>query len=373
MNQPIAVLGGGHAGIATAADLTLHGYTVNFYEVPEFAARDTSNFKPILETGKIEVIVKDNTRQANIRKVTTDIREALDDVKLILMVMSAEGHEAFFNRMIPRLQDGQVVVIEPGNFGSFRLRKLLKEKTPSRKIVIYEMSQPYYVARVAGPAKINITFSFGPEANPKDYPIRNIWTFATAANPAKDNDVAFKELQVLCPESFLAKNVLVPCFSNPSNFLHPITALMNAGFIEHSVEQFSLWRDGATQSVVRAEQAQSDEIDKVAQAYGVETSRMKNKENVYNAMKEWRGPDGVFRNVYGPGKLRHRYIVEDLGCGLVPIAQLAKKAGVPAPITDGLIAIASAALEEDFLKTGHNMEYLGLEKLSKQEIMKLVG
>ena len=370
--QSIAVLGAGHAGCATAADLSLYGYKVNFYEIPEFATSDTSNFKPILETGEIQITGLGPKQRAKIHKVTTEIKEAIEDTKIILLPIPAEAHEAFFNVMIPYLKDGQVVVITPGNFGSLRLRKLLQQKTREPKITIYETTMPFYAARVVGAAKLLFLLRWGPKAKPEDYPIRNPWTVAASALPAKDTDVALRELQELCPEIFPVKNILAVGFSNPCTFLHPISTLLNLGFIEYARDKFFLWRDGATPSVVRAEQAQADEIDRVAEAFGVETSRFKGNEGVDSAMEEYRGPLGLLAMAYGPGKIRHRYITEDLAYGLVPISQLAKKVGVRTPITDGLIAIASEILQEDFLKTGRTLETLGLAELNREQIIELV-
>jgi opine dehydrogenase len=52
VDQPIAVLGGGNGGHAMAADLTLRGFKVKFYEMPKFE----ENVRKVLATKRIRVI-----------------------------------------------------------------------------------------------------------------------------------------------------------------------------------------------------------------------------------------------------------------------------------------------------------------------------
>ncbi len=48
--KKIAVLGAGNGGQAAAADLTLRGFKISLFEMPQFE----QNLKPILERGGIE-------------------------------------------------------------------------------------------------------------------------------------------------------------------------------------------------------------------------------------------------------------------------------------------------------------------------------
>lgn len=106
MDEPIAILGGGNTGHTMAVDISLGGYRVNFYEHPSFKA----GFGNTLSNGVIEIEdVRDGRyAQAKVFKVTTDIKKAISDVKLILIAIPAFGQDLFFNTLIPHLQDGQV-------------------------------------------------------------------------------------------------------------------------------------------------------------------------------------------------------------------------------------------------------------------------
>ncbi len=126
LEKPIAVLGGGNGGHCMAADLTLAGYRVNFYEHPSFEP----SFRSTLETGIVEIGGIGRKGKANISLITMDMAEAIEDARLINIVIPAKGHDLFFNEMIPHLKDGQTVVVWAGDFGSLRLYKLLQEQAP---------------------------------------------------------------------------------------------------------------------------------------------------------------------------------------------------------------------------------------------------
>ena len=64
----------------------------------------------------------------------------------------------------------------------------------------------------------------------------------------------------------------------------------------------------------------------------------------------------------------HKYVTEDVPCGLVPMAALGDAVGVHTPAIDGLIALTSAALGHDFTKEGRNLDTLGLARKSVAEI-----
>ena len=63
-----------------------------------------------------------------------------------------------------------------------------------------------------------------------------------------------------------------------------------------------------------------------------------------------------------------RYIHEDIGYGLVPMAALGRLAGVATPTMDALVQLASAALGIDYARDGLTLERLGLAGKSLEEL-----
>ena len=65
--------------------------------------------------------------------------------------------------------------------------------------------------------------------------------------------------------------------------------------------------------------------------------------------------------IKSPSSLDHRYVHEDVGYGLVPLAAFGKLAGVPTPTIDALINLSLLSLGIDYAKDGLTLEKLGLE------------
>src|SRR5699024_2451395 len=60
--------------------------------------------------------------------VTVDIGEAIRDVELILVVVPAFAHESIAKACAPHLEDGQIVVLNPGStFGALEFSNTLKK------------------------------------------------------------------------------------------------------------------------------------------------------------------------------------------------------------------------------------------------------
>ena len=102
-NKPIAVLGGGNIGHALAADLSLGGYKVIWYEHPHMKEK----FQALIDYGKVDVYDDKNDRSATAKifKLTMDMEEVLKDVALIFLGIASYGQEVFFPEMIPHLKD----------------------------------------------------------------------------------------------------------------------------------------------------------------------------------------------------------------------------------------------------------------------------
>ncbi len=128
--------------------------------------------------------------------------------------------------------------------------------------------------------------------------------------------------------------------------------IMNAGWIEHTDGDFLFYSEGFTQAIGRVTAAVDAERMAVAKALGVPA--MPFLDVFYNAgltTKEARDSGDIARacqesepnkTIKSPSSLDHRYVHEDVGYGLVPMAALGRLAGVPTPTIDALINLAGA-------------------------------
>ena len=65
---------------------------------------------------------------------------------------------------------------------------------------------------------------------------------------------------------------------------------------------------------------------------------------------------GSFATVPGPLSWEHRFISEDLRCGIVPMYHLGEQAGVPMPATRAAIELASRITGRDELAIGRRVQ-----------------
>ena len=90
VNRPrFAVLGTGNSGQAYAADITLKGFSVNLAEVPEFE----DNLRAIEKKGGIDISGDAGNGFAKLNMITTDLKEAVRGVDVIIIGGSAYAHE----------------------------------------------------------------------------------------------------------------------------------------------------------------------------------------------------------------------------------------------------------------------------------------
>ena len=360
LEKPIAVLGGGNGGHCMAADLTLAGYKVNFYEHPDFEA----NFRITLETGTVELSGIGRQGNAKINLVTTDMAKAIENVNLINIVIPAKGHDLFFDEMLPYLESGQTVVVWAGDFASLRLYKMLKEKAPKIHITIYEAHTLPYGTRLMAPAKVDLLL-----VTPR---------VLISALPAKDTGKNLDELKELYPCLVPWKNVLATAFNNPNPIVHPPGSLLNTGRIQYSEGNFYMYREGITEAVARVIRAVFDEVSALAKALGAEMIQYEDRDFQTTASimgVAFQAPVdtlGVIAGIKGPHTIYDRYITEDLPFGLVPMVELGRKLGVATPTIEGIVNIGSVVCHENFWETGRTLETLGLADLNKEQILKLV-
>ncbi len=68
----------------------------------------------------------------------------------------------------------------------------------------------------------------------------------------------------------------------------------------------------------------------------------------------------------------HRYIHEDTPFGLVPLASLARHAGVATPNIDAIIRLASTMNDVDYLQEGITVEKMGLAGMDSRQIARFL-
>jgi opine dehydrogenase len=356
-NLKVAVMGGGNSAHTMAADIALGGLEVNLCDLPVFQR----NIQEVMETRRIEKVGSAATRGktgiAELNKATTDIPDAVKNVDVVMLAIPAYGHMEFFQSLLGSLEEGQIVIVLPGNWGAIRLFNFLRSMGFKKRVFIGETDRCMHICRASeswlGPGKARVIL---------ERPVVRL-----SAMPASDTPAVFHPMKTIYPQLVPAHHVVETSLNNFNPIIHGPLVLMNAGWIEHTAGQFMIYRDGATPAIGSVVDAIADERDAVLQKFGLATDM---REPFYDLVKnaEWcKDPCET-----GPPNLQHRYLTEDIPYGLVPLAYLGDVVGVPTPMSDALVELASKVNHVNYWKDGLTLERLGFAGLRHEEIIELV-
>ena len=150
--EKIAIIGGGNGAFAAASDLAIRGHQVTLFEMPEFAA----GIKAIQEKGGIQCkcLPSNQLKEgfAKLHKITTDVTEAFMDSDIIFVIIPATAHENIARTISPYINENQVLVLTPANFGgSIRFRDALLANGCSEATRVVEFDCMMYATRKTGP------------------------------------------------------------------------------------------------------------------------------------------------------------------------------------------------------------------------------
>jgi opine dehydrogenase len=358
----VAVLGAGHGGQAMTADLTLAGHEVRLAAVPEHA----TNVRLLQSFGGIVVEgVTSSGKAVGFAKpalFTTDVAEAIKGAEVIMIVVPAFGQEAYTRQIIEHGGKGQLVVFNPGKFGTLAFVRMLKECGRLDDFLIGETSSLIYAAKTRGLGHVNI------KAVKSELPF--------AAFPANKTAECIYILSNLFRQVVPAYGVLHTSIDAPDAMVHPVSTLLNMS----RIEQMGPYRNShydITPSVARIIAAVDKERMAISERVCYETCSLIDTMRTMYKVKADNVYDGMYQisahNVQmSPPDLQHRYVTEDIPYGLVALASIAKLVGIPTPAMDAIITIASVANGENYSETGRSAEKLGLQGMSLAEMVSYV-
>jgi opine dehydrogenase len=368
----IAVLGGGNGGHAVAANLSLAGYKVNFFELPQFA----ESFEKVLRTKEIQIQGISIDGVAKLNLATTDIQQAIKDAEVIFVITPAFGHKAMAEVCAPFVQDGQTIVLMPGSGGSLEFINIFKQKKVKREVTFAESCTLPYGARLKGPGHVSVLI--------------NAIILPTGVFPSKKTEEVIPKLKQFYSMIIPAKDVLEAAINNPNPIVHPVATLLSATRIEHSKGEFYLYAEGMTPAVARTYESLNQERLFICKALGYKLYHWDNLEfkdyNLGETEEECRyrilntsmdaafGKDGIYAGIKmkGPEHLKDRYVTEDVPYGMVLLSTLGDLMEVPTPTHDAVIQLASTINRTDYWKTGRGMKQLGLSTLDKKGLKKFL-
>jgi len=350
------VIGAGHGGKAIAAHLSLMGFPVTLYN------RTPENVDVIRERGGIELTSYKGGPHgfAELQLVTSNLDEAVREVEVIMVVVPSTAHRDIAQRVCRYLQDGQVVVLNPGRTGgAIEFQNVLRQRSCPADVTVAEAQSFIYRSRSTGPAEAQL--------------FRIVDAVPLAALPADRTGRVLEVLQDAYPQFIDGVDVLHTGLNNVWSVLHPALALLNAGRIESTTGEFSFYVDGVSPAVARLLEVLDAERVALARVLGVSTqTAVEWLHTVYDSrganLREAILSSDAYRDVKAPRTLNHRYLLEDVPMCLVPIVGLGRRHGVSVKGIDGVIRLAQMVQGADYRRQGRRLSRLGIARLSASEL-----
>lgn len=343
----IAVLGSGAGGCAAAVDFVRRGAEVRLYN------RSAERLAPIRAQGGLRVNGPLINEFVKIPLITSRLEEAIDGADLIWILTTAHGHAHYAEALAPHLREGQAIVLSPGSAGSLVVRGVLRARGAPARVGLVETLTLPAAARVLEPGAVTIYTRI---------------RLRTAALPAKETPKAIERLGAFI-DPILATNVLELTLLNPNYLVHPVPYLMNLGEIERNDGHFAIYALGWSPSVLKTMLAIDAEKIAVCRTLGLAAPDI---DTVYDEF----GTGPIYRQSAAAAqtktdtipKVYDRFIDEDVPLALVTLASVGRMIGVPTPVSDAVIQLASTVQGVDYWKTGRTVEALGIAGRTPEEL-----
>lgn len=348
----IAILGAGHGGCACAVDLTIKGFDVTL--CPAYAP---SHIRPVLEKGGLEYSGKLGEGFVKL-KATTNLEEAAEAADILIIVTPSSIHENYARLLTPILNKRrlrQMILLNGSTTGgALFVARILKEMGVSDpQIAVCETDILNYACRLQNPTYLKI--------------YHKVKQRLFSSFPTKYKNDAYEHIRSIFPELQLAENVLQTSLSNINAVLHPPGMILNAGWIEHTAGNFLFYSEGVTAAVARMIEYIDKERLKIIQELGLRSEtfaelfyRYGFTSSVCNSIYEAINSSYTIRHIQSPDKIDHRYLLEDIGYGLVPMAYIARLLAIQTPTIDSLINIACILNNVNHWNIGLNSKKLGI-------------
>lgn len=398
-NKPVAVIGAGAVGKTCAADCKLAGQEVRLYDAMPFAEKSLAGLqKTGIELDGIQRNLFNFKRSglAKIDVVTTDIEKAVKGAGHVIVASPAFGHEPLFKKLIPVLEDGQVVNLFPDNYGTLLLRKMMREAGCTKKVIVGGWSSAPYGTRIETVGGFML-----PHVGVKYRAI----TLRGATFPMTDIDDFIEASKYLtCMDAITygqgavkGDTVLDIGFSNVNPVIHVPATILGVSTMENWGKIFgdfdktgySMYAHALCPSICEVQYQFYNEEIKLAEAIGVGLPRYS-----YESFFQRRsilaqeymgldkdGKDNLFlpldqpttESNTGPNSIHHRYCTEDVPVGCKVYHELGVQYGIKTPIIDSMIVLAGAMLKKDYFKEGYSLEYLGIAGMDKSTLLKYLN
>lgn len=346
------VMGAGHGGLAMAGHLGLMGFEVRLFN------RTASRLRAVQLEGGVDV-TGEVTGFGKVLIATDSAEEALAGADIVMVVVPATAHLFIAEACAPHLRDGQTVILNPGRtFGAIEFSQVIRRLACTADVTVGEAQTFIYASRVTGPGQAKI------------FRIKNSIPMATVR--AHRIPACLSKVRRAFPQFVPGDSVFKTSFNNIGAIFHPALMLLNTGWVEDPAD-FEFYYQGTTTSAGTVLDAVDSERVAVAAALGFQAMTAREwlyyaydavGKDLYTAIHANPG----YRGILAPHRMEMRYITEDVPCSIVPMSELGRAFGVPTPLMDAFITLASCMHGRDYRGEGRTLEKLGIAGMDLKQL-----
>ena len=352
----ITVIGAGNGGQAIAGYLGIKGFHVTLYDRNPHRIKQLSRLGGIKLQGQIKGF-------GRVEEFTSEINKAVVNADVVMITTIANAHQEIAEKMAPFIKDGQVIILNPGRTcGALVFNQTLNRVGCKKKYYLAEAQTLVYACRIVENGIVNII-------GVKDEVL-------LSALPASDTDYIIDVLHAFYPCFVKTDNVLRTSLENIGAMFHPCVCLFNAATIERQNE-FWFYRD-MTEQVARFIEKFDAERISVGKAYGIDLLNVTDwikfayNDTTGETLCERMKNNPAYYDIKAPGTIFTRQLTEDIPTGVIPIIELGRLAGVQTPLLESMVYIIEGLLEMDLHVEGRSLINLGLNDMTKDEIIKYI-
>jgi opine dehydrogenase len=357
-NDVWTVVGVGMGGKGLLAELGINDFRLRAYDKDDAQVAGIREAKGLHVDGRAK-------KFGPVELATTDIKAALNGAKVILVSTNGDDHPQVARDLAPYLTDGQIIVLIQGHFGgTLIVRKALSEAGCGANVQLAEMDGYPYMMTVRSPDRVELTT------------YKEIYQLV--ALPASRSKTIVEEIGFAFPGLVAGPNLMQTGLTDLGSVFHACGIVTNVGTAEGG-KPYNFYAHNMTPSVCNLIEALDRERVAVAKAYGIETPDVftwlastynRREMSLYWSMQA--NAVTHYRYSPAPDSLSHRFLVTDVGSGLVAWSSLGKVAGVATPVIDSVVHLAGALTKRNFFDEGRNLRNLGLEGMNVGQILKFV-
>lgn len=352
----VTVIGAGNSGLAMAAHLTLSGNKVTLWN------RTAKNIEELLKKPVIHCkgIVEGD---AQLFRVTTDLKEALFGTEMVFVTTPAFSHKELAAQIASALEKPATIILSPGRtFGALEFEHEFKRVNLAIRPLIAETQTILYTCRKITANEVEI------------YALKNDVLISTING--EGNQQLIERMPACLRNKFSpAGSMIETSIGNVGMIMHCAPLLLNTGWAESPLHEFYYYKEGISPTIAHFIEKMDRERQAVALFLGspIESAKewMKRTyhlsgETLYEVIQN----NHAYDSILSPTSLMHRYVTEDVPTGLVPLEAVGKELGLEMKHIGLIIDLASSLLEIDFRKEGRNLhEVIDEDGISPRAIL----